>query len=293
MNYIIETVSKSIEENWCDSIGCTTCGGQDLMNFMYRKAKENLERDGEIQTSLENINYFLDYRRMEENVKSKFIFHICEKLNDIDDVFSDTAPNFYREANVLRRIIYEVYILLNGNNDELRNLLKEQGLASRLFEDMEQHHERDVARWKRKEEYYSPEAVKIRREEKRVRIEQEHTKRVNKSKLETSAKLSLMQAYFRKKNKNLFQDIIEKKLDFPVNLLPVSELDELKKEIKNLDIISTSILIKNFPKKSPDHIKVFRKRLVEHKSDIISKKNLKVHKIIYSLFIRVLPRISK
>lgn len=271
MNFIIETVSKSTKENWCDNIGCTTCGGQDLMNFMYRKAKEDLERDGEIQTSLENINYFLDYRRMEENVKSKFIFHICEKLNNIDDDFSDTAPNFYREANVLRRIIYEVYILLNGNNDELRNLLKEQGLASRLFEDMERHHERDVARWKHYEEYHSPEAGKRRREEKRIRKEQENTERVNKSKVETSAKLSSMQAYLRKKDRNLFQDIIEQKLDFPINLLPVSELDELETEIKKLDIISASILIKNFPKKSPDHIKVFRKKLVDHKRDQLSK----------------------
>ena len=67
------------------------------------------------------------------------------------------------------------------------------------------------------------------------------------------------------------QDIIDKKLNFPVNLLPASELDELKNEIKKLNIISTSILIKNFPRKSPEHIKVFRKKLVDHKNDILSK----------------------
>tara|TARA_B100000963_G_C22036828_1_gene413605 strand:- start:215 stop:463 length:249 start_codon:yes stop_codon:yes gene_type:complete len=80
-----------------------------------------------------------------------------------------------------------------------------------------------------------------------------------------------MQAYLRKKNRNLFQDIIEQKLDFPVNLLPVDELDQLETEINNLDIISMSILIKRFPKKSPDHIKSFRKKLVDHKSGILSK----------------------
>jgi len=271
MNYIVETVSKSIKKNWCDRIGCTTCGARDLMNLMYTKAKENIEREGEIQTSLENIKHFSDYRRMEENVKSKFIYNICAQLNKIDDDCSTTAFNSYKERNVLRRIIYEVYFLLNADNDKLRNLLKEQGLARRLFEAMEQHYEKVVAGRKHHEEYNSPEAGKRRRAEKRIWKEQEHTERVNKSKVETSAKISSMQVYLRKKNRDLFQDIIDKKLNFPVNLLPVSELDELKKEIKKLNIISTSILIKNFPRKSPEHIKVFRKKLVDHKHDILSK----------------------
>ena len=90
-----------------------------------------------------------------------------------------------------------------------------------------------------------------------------------------------MQVYLRKKNRDLFQDIIDKKLNFPVNLLPVSELDELKKEIKKLDIISTSILIKNFPKKSPEHIKVFRKKLVDHKRNQLSKYPIKNQKNLW------------
>ena len=272
MNYIIETVQESVKENWCHYIGCTTCGGQHLMNFIYKRAKENLKRHGEIPRSIENIEHFMDYRKMKEDVKSKFIKNICEELNAIDDYFSNTAVNFYREEDILRRIIYEVYFLLNSNNDELRNLLKEQGLASRLFEAMERMYESEVARWKRQKEYNSPDAVNRRREEKRTRIEQKHNERIDKNNGETSLKFSSMQAYFRKKNRNLFQDIIEKKLDFPVNLVPVGVLNELETEIKNLDIISTSILIKRFPKKSPDHIKVFRKKLVDQKSYILSKK---------------------
>ena len=271
MNYVVETVSKSVKENWCDHIGCTTCGGQELMNFMYRKVKENLRKNGEIETSIDNVHHFMDYRRIEGNVKSKFISNICEELNNIDDYFSESAVNFHKEEYVLRRIIYEVYFLLNSNENELKNLLNEQGLAHRLFVEMARIYANEVAARKRQEKYNSPEAVKRRREEKRIRIEQEHNERVNKSQNETSAKASSMQAYLRKKNRNLFQDIIEQKLDFPVNLLPVDELDQLETEINNLDIISTSILIKRFPKKSPDHIKSFRKKLVDHKSGILSK----------------------
>ena len=163
MNYIVETVLKSVEENWCDAIICTVCGGEKLKNFMYKKARENLIRNEEIKNTIENIEYFMGYRdyrfyrALQRDTKSKFIQNICEELNGIDDHFSNTAGDYYREEGYLRTIIFEVWLLSGKNNDELRNLLKNQGLANRLFVEMELHYEeRLIAERKRRKEYNSP-----------------------------------------------------------------------------------------------------------------------------------------
>ena len=203
MNYIIKAISKSAEENWEDHIWCTTCGARPLMDFLHWNVLNNLRRNGEI---IRDRLYYS--RRMDQNLKSKFILNICEELNGIDTYFSTSELDFEQER-VLDRILFEVFWLLGRRENRLLNLLNGRGLAHRLFvkgiltrvnEDSERKH--------LEEEYRD--AVDRIRVDKRLRsilIEAKVNKRVSERRIKTFVKKYYMESYLRKKNRNLLQDI--------------------------------------------------------------------------------------
>ena len=96
------------------------------MDFLHWNVLNNLRRNGEI---IRDRLYYS--RRMDQNLKSKFILNICEELNGIDTYFSTSELDFEQER-VLNRILFEVFWLLGRRENRLLNLLSGRG-CHRLF----------------------------------------------------------------------------------------------------------------------------------------------------------------
>ena len=123
---------------------------------------------------------------------------------------------------------------------------------------------------------------------KRARIEkkmQNHEKKLEKNKLKRDELHALIKEYEVSDNKNLVDDIINNNLTFPIFMLPKYEIDQLQLVLIKLNKETLTKLLKCLPKKSPQHIRDFRKKIVYLKDPSILFKALKKLKFFWIIFL--------
>ena len=103
------------------------------------------------------------------------------------------------------------------------------------------------------------------RKKRKIHKSFQHHKKLEDRKKRNNQNIKTIKTYFNNRN-NLLKDIIEQKLPFPLNLVPLEELEKLESKISKMDLNQTIHLIEQIPRKSPEHIKELRKKLINHKN---------------------------
>ena len=95
---------------------------------------------------------------------------------------------------------------------------------------------------------------------------QDHKIRLEKTRLSNKLKYDIVTNYFANNKNTFLEDLITQNLPFPLNLTPAEELDNVLKTVMKMDYSRLDSLIQTIPRKSAEHIKNFRKQLIELKS---------------------------
>ena len=98
---------------------------------------------------------------------------------------------------------------------------------------------------------------------------QEHKNKLYKKIEENNKKYDLVKTYFSDTENQLLNDLLQQNLPFPIFMIPKNELEKLTKRINELDISILDKLIENIPKKSPEHIREFRKKVRQQRIKLI------------------------
>ena len=113
------------------------------------------------------------------------------------------------------------------------------------------------------------ELIENKKETKRQK-QREHHVRTFKRQEQNNQKYDAMISYFKDENNDLISDILNKKLPFPLNLIPDKKMDEISKKVEELDFETVNQLLNIIPKKSPEKLRTFRQKLTLQKTKKIN-----------------------
>ncbi len=102
-----------------------------------------------------------------------------------------------------------------------------------------------------------------RKEVEKLKKAEDYKIRIELTKDRNKFKNKLVKDYFAKNDNKFLDDIISKKLPFPLNLTPIEEVNAVISKTTQLSNRELEMLIASIPRKSASHIKAFKQLLVE------------------------------
>ena len=99
------------------------------------------------------------------------------------------------------------------------------------------------------------------KKETNLQKQREHRVRIFKRQEQNTQKYDAVISYFEDSNRDLLNDILNRKLPFPLPLIPQEEIDRISKNIPDLDFETVVQLLQIIPRRSSEKLRVFRQKL--------------------------------